>query len=413
MEAVQAAIAQIERLNPLLNAVVTPIFDEALLAASEADRRTAAGDWLGPLHGVPILIKDLFDFRAGVRNTFGCPAMRDFVPDFTMAHVSRLEAAGAIVLGKTNTPEFGYKGVTDNRLFGPTRCPFDLARNAGGSSGGSAAAVATGMVPLAQGSDAGGSIRIPAAWCGVVGFKPTFGRVPNTGAGNAFGLTMPFVHAGPLARTVRDAALMAQVMCGPHLDDPFSLPHDGMNLVSAVAACGVPVGSRAGGPPALRVAYSRDLGVFAVEPAVAKVVDECVTSLSAAGLAIEYVDVMLPLNQDELARLWLRAVGLLYLEMFEAMAENGPNLLRDFADDVPGEVHALVASARRMSALDARRDEALRSQVWRTMQRVFEMYDIVLTPTVGRCRSRMRPTAARWGHVKWPGARSSRASAGV
>ena len=145
-----------------------------------ADRALDAGEAVGRLHGVPILIKDLFDFKAGVRNTFGCPATADFVPSETSVHVQRLEAAGAIVVGKTNTPEFGHKGITDNRLFGPTSTPFDPARNAGGSSGGSAAAVAAGMVPLAQGSDAGGSIRIPAAWCGVVGFKPTFGRIPTT-----------------------------------------------------------------------------------------------------------------------------------------------------------------------------------------------------------------------------------------
>ncbi len=257
-DAVAAAIDRIERINPAINAVVTTAFDEALATAKRADRLTSQNKWLGPLHGVPILIKDLFDFRAGMRNTFGCRATADFVPDQTMAHIARLEDAGAIILGKTNTPEFGHKGTTDNRLFGPTRCPFDLARNAGGSSGGSAAAVATGMVPLAQGSDAGGSIRIPAAWCGIVGFKPTFGRIPNTGAPNAFCSHTPFVQAGPLTRTVRDAALMAQVMSGPHRDDPFSLPDDGMNLLAALEQ----------DAKKFRLAYSRDMGVFAVEPAV-------------------------------------------------------------------------------------------------------------------------------------------------
>ncbi len=234
-----ASIERIERLNPAVNAVVTTTFDLALEAAERADKLASAGNWLGPLHGVPILIKDLYDFRSGIRNTFGCPAMVDFVPDQTVAYIDRLEDAGAIILGKTNTPEFGHKGTTDNRLFGPTRCPFDLSRNAGGSSGGSAAAVAVGMVPLAQGSDAGGSIRIPAAWCGVVGFKPSYGRVPNTGAPNAFFSHTPFVHAGPLARTVRDAALMAQVMSGPHADDPFSLP-DGWHEPGRIGGNGRP-----------------------------------------------------------------------------------------------------------------------------------------------------------------------------
>jgi amidase/aspartyl-tRNA(Asn)/glutamyl-tRNA(Gln) amidotransferase subunit A len=373
VDAVAAAIDRIERLNPAVNAVVTKTFDEALETAERADRLASRNEWLGPLHGVPILIKDLFDFRAGMRNTFGCRATSDFVPDRTMVHIGRIEAAGAIILGKTNTPEFGHKGTTDNRLFGPTRCPFDLARNAGGSSGGSAAAVATGMVPLAQGSDAGGSVRIPAAWCGIVGFKPTYGRIPNTGAPNAFFSHTPFVHAGPLARTVRDAALMTQVMSGPHDDDPFSLPDDAMNLISALKL----------DPQRLRLGYSRDLGVFAVDPSVAHVVDECIAELRRSGLRIEDVEARLPLDQDELAGLWLRQVGVMYLEMFDAMADGGLDLLRDFPEDLPQPIHAMVDAARRASSLDVRRDEVLRSTVWRSVQEIFSRFDGLLTPTVG------------------------------
>jgi amidase/aspartyl-tRNA(Asn)/glutamyl-tRNA(Gln) amidotransferase subunit A len=372
-EVTRAAINRIERINPPVNAVVTTAFEEALSAAARADRLASRNQWLGPLHGVPVLIKDLFDFRAGMRNTFGCRATANFVPDQTMAHIARIEAAGAVVLGKTNTPEFGHKGTTDNRLFGPTRCPFDLSRNAGGSSGGSAAAVATGMVPLAQGSDAGGSIRIPAAWCGIVGFKPSFGRIPNTGAPNAFCSHTPFVHAGPLARTVRDAALMAQVMSGPHDDDPFSLPDDGMDLLSALEH----------DARKLRLAYSRDLGVFAVEPAVAHVVDECITDLRLSGLKIDEIDARLPLDQDELAALWLREVGVLYLEMFDNMATGGLELLTDCSEDIPQPIHTMVESARRASALDVRRDELLRTRVWRSIQEIFSRYDGLLTPTVG------------------------------
>jgi amidase/aspartyl-tRNA(Asn)/glutamyl-tRNA(Gln) amidotransferase subunit A len=372
-EAVRAAIERTERLNPAINAVVTTLYEHAHAAAKRADDRAARGEWLGPLHGVPILIKDLFDFRAGVRNTFGCRATVDFVPDRTMAHIARLEAAGAIILGKTNTPEFGHKGITDNSLFGPTRCPFDLSRNAGGSSGGSAAAVATGMAPVAQGSDAGGSIRIPAAWCGVVGFKASYGRVPNTGAVNAFSSHTPFVHAGPLARTVRDAALVAQVMSGPHAEDPFSLPDDGMDLLAALNK----------DPRSLRLAYSPNLGVFAVEPAVATVVDHCVSALRQSGLAIEDIAMRLPLDQDELAELWRRQVGILYLEMFDAMARRGLDLLTDFSDDIPAPIHSMVEAARHTSALEMRRDETLRTAVWQAVQEVFANFDALLTPTVG------------------------------
>jgi amidase/aspartyl-tRNA(Asn)/glutamyl-tRNA(Gln) amidotransferase subunit A len=229
------------------------------------------------------------------------------------------------------------------------------------------------MVPLAQGSDAGGSIRIPAAWCGVVGFKPTYGRIPNTGAPNAFSSHTPFVHTGPLARTARDAALMAQVMSGPHEDDPFSLPDDGMNLLAALAQ----------DAKRLRLAYSRDMGVFAVEPAVAAVIEDCVDELRRSGLAIEDVDVRLPLDQDELSALWLREVGVLYLEMFDAMAAGGLDLLNDFPDDIPQPIHAMVDKARRSSALDVRRDDMLRTQNWRAVQEFFWRFDGLLTPTVG------------------------------
>jgi amidase/aspartyl-tRNA(Asn)/glutamyl-tRNA(Gln) amidotransferase subunit A len=372
-EVVNAAIERIEQLNPALNAVVTTTFDLAIAAAERADQLARAGEWLGPLHGVPILIKDLFDFRAGIRNTFGCRAFSNFVPDQTVAHVERLEAAGAIILGKTNVPEFGHKGTTDNKLFGPTRCPYDLSRNAGGSSGGSAAAVAVGMVPLAQGSDAGGSIRIPAAWCGIVGLKLTYGRVPNTGSPNAFFSHTPFVHAGPLTRTIRDVALMAQVMMGAHADDPFSLPDDGMDLIAALDADAAK----------LRLAYSRDLGVFAVEPAVAQVVDDCMSALRRAGLRVEEVDIKLPLDQNELAALWCRQVGAMYLEMFDSMSRGGPRLLQDFADDIPAPIHAMVDAAQSATALDLHRDDVLRSRIWREIQSVFRTYDGLLTPTLG------------------------------
>ncbi|TWT36590.1 Acylamidase [Posidoniimonas corsicana] len=373
VEATRDAIDRIEQANPAINAVVSPAYEKALDHALELERRAQGGEWQGPLHGVPLLVKDLFDFQAGVRNTFGCRAMTGFVPTETCAHVQRLVDAGAVIVGKTNTPEFGHKGVTDNLLYGPTSTPFDLLRNAGGSSGGSAAAVSAGMVTLAQGSDAGGSIRIPAAWCGVVGFKATYGRVPNTGGPNAFGCAAPFLHAGPLAATVRDAALMAQVMSGPHPEDPFSLPDDGMNLPAAVDS----------DPGALRIAYSPDLGVFAVDPEVRQVVEECVRAVADSGLQVDAPEIRLPLDQDELAELWVRQVGIAYLEMFDAMAAAGADVIKAHPDDIPDQIQRMVDAARLASALDARRDEQRRTQVWQSVQGIFADCDILLTPTVG------------------------------
>src|SRR5437879_5516892 len=177
VEVVNAFLERIEARNETLNAYVLVLHEEARRLAHEAEKALMSGATVGPLHGLPIAIKDLFDFKAGVPNTFGCKPFKDWTPAVSATYVTRLEEAGAIVLGKTNTPEFGHRGITDNYLFGPTSTPFRIGKNAGGSSGGSAAAVAAGLAPLAQGSDGGGSIRIPAAWCGVYGFKASFGRV--------------------------------------------------------------------------------------------------------------------------------------------------------------------------------------------------------------------------------------------
>jgi Asp-tRNA(Asn)/Glu-tRNA(Gln) amidotransferase A subunit family amidase len=370
-EAVGAAIDRIELLNPRINAVVTPLFDEALTASRQRDAALAAGSPAGPLHGVPLVIKDLFDFRAGTRNTFGCRALANFIPTETSAHIARLEQAGAVILGKTNTPEFGHKGTTDNRLFGPTSTPFDLSRNAGGSSGGSAAAVAAGMVPLGQGSDAGGSVRIPAAWCGIVGFKPSFGRIPNTGGPNAFGTHTPFVHVGSLARTVRDAALMTQAMIGPHPRDPFSIPDDGLNLPDAVNR------SIAG----RRIGFTADFGVFAVEPEVVTVSRRAALALAEAGAIVEELQFALPCSQDELARLWRRQVGVVYAEFFAALHAAGVAIDLDAAD-MPDDVREMTAYGQAATALETRKDQWLRTQVFHAIQDLFDRYDLLVTPTL-------------------------------
>lgn len=368
-EVVEAAIGAAERLNPRLNAIVTPLFDEARQVARRRDAEVAEGGPLGLLHGVPVLIKDLFDFKAGVRNTFGCPDLSGFVPNETCAHVARLERAGAVIFGKTNTSEFGHKGTTDNRLFGPTSTPFDLTRNAGGSSGGSAAAVAAGLAPLAQGSDAGGSIRIPAAWCGIVGFKPSYGRIPLTGGPNAFGSHTPFVHVGPMARTVRDAALMTQVMAGPHRDDPFSLPTDQEDLT---VSCGQPI-------VGMKIAFSADFGVFQVEPPIVDVVRRAVASLGDAGAEVVDARITLPCSQLELAQLWRRQVGIFYAEFFAALATSGIEV--DF-EKLPEDVRQMTAYGREASALRAQRDQWLRTKIYHAVQNVFDEFDLIVSPTV-------------------------------
>ncbi len=231
-EVVEAHLRRIDTENPAVNAVVTVVGDRALSAATEADARQARGERLGPLHGVPIAHKDLVR-TAGIRTTFGSPIFADLVPEDDELLVERIRDAGAIVVGKTNTPEFGAGSQTFNPVFGATRNPYDLTKTAGGSSGGAAAALASAMVPLADGSDLGGSLRNPASFCNVVGFRPSPGRVPSWPSElsrDDLGVE------GPMGRSVEDAALLLSVMAGPDDRVPISLPEPGSGFAPALDA---------------------------------------------------------------------------------------------------------------------------------------------------------------------------------
>src|SRR5262245_62312068 len=222
VEVMDAAIARIEAHNPKINALIILEFDDARKAAKAAEAAVMRGDVLAPFHGVPIAMKDCFDFKPGWVTTFGgIRALKDYVAKNYCMFVERMEKAGAIFLGKTNSPVFGFRGTCDNYLYGPSKNPFDLTKNTGGSSGGSAGAVAAGLLPLCEGTDGGGSIRIPSSWCGVFGYKASFGRVPFIGRPNAFGGTAPFLFEGPITRTVEDSALAMSALAGYDSRDPY------------------------------------------------------------------------------------------------------------------------------------------------------------------------------------------------
>ena len=220
VEAVEAVLARIEDLNPRLNAFCFVHADEARQLARAAEAAVLRGDDLGPLHGVPVSVKDNVAIE-GKPLTYGSRLLRDNVARETSPIGARIAASGAIVVGRTNTPEYAWRGSTDNRLFGETRNPWDLTRTAGGSSGGAGAAVAAGLTTLSLGTDGAGSIRIPASFCGIVGHKPSFGRVPFFPSPGANELA---AHAGPMTRTVRDARQFLDVLSGPDDRDRFSLP---------------------------------------------------------------------------------------------------------------------------------------------------------------------------------------------
>ena len=357
VEVVDVVLERIERINPAVNAYCTVTADQARECARAAEQAVSRGETLGPLHGVPYSLKDLTPAR-GVRTTMGSKIFEHQVPEEDAILVERLRGAGAILVGKTNTPEFGCKPFTDNRIFGATRNPWAFDRSAGGSSGGAAAAVASGLAPLAEGSDLAGSIRHPAAWCGVVGFKPSQGRVaryPNAAAWNAMSTS------GPITRTVADAALMFSVMTGPDPRDPLALPHTGEDW--ARLADGAQIrGLRAAWTPDLGGAAAVDHGVAAVCEGAAKRFADLGAGVEQASPEIGNItDSFLALN----AAVRLATVGR-YLEQWREQMD--PILVRR------------LELGRSLTPDDIGRAEVERTAYHHRLRRFFEHHDLLLLP---------------------------------
>ena len=276
-ELLEATLARIEAVNPAVNAIVTLAAEQARATAADLDARAARGEFAGPLHGLPIAIKDLAE-TAGIRTTFGSPVYSSHVPAFDAPHVALLKRAGAVVIGKTNTPEFGAGSQTFNPVFGVTRNPYDTRLTPGGSSGGAAAAVATGMIPFADGSDVAASVRNPAAFCGLVGLRTTPGLVPGgpLHPGLPSALFDPLEVVGPIARTAEDAALLLAGMCGRDPGRPLARPDQPGDFL----------GLRPASLPGLRIAWTSDLGDLPVQPEVRAVLSAARARLEAAGCLV-------------------------------------------------------------------------------------------------------------------------------
>lgn len=358
VEVVDAVLARIERLNPTLNAYCTVTAESARREAKAAERalmRRSAK--LGFLHGVPFSIKDLV-ITKGVRTTWGTKLYADHVPEEDAPVVERLKAAGGILVGKTNTPMFGWIGATHNLLFGLTRSPWNLDRTPGGSSGGAGAAVAAGMGPLAIGTDGGGSIRIPASFSGIFGLKPSYGRVPTYPFSGAWSLS----HAGPMTRTVADAALMLNVIAGPDERDQYSLPPSGVDYVKALK----------GALKGLRVAWSPTLGF-------ARVVDPEVLAVSAAaarrfrefGCRVEAVDPGFP----DPSQAW-RAI------FCGGIATRLAPYLRDRRTDIDPGLVRIIEEALAWPPTKYVQAWFDRLTFWGSVRKFFARYDLLLTPTV-------------------------------
>ena len=386
VEITQAALARIERLNPALGAYCTVTANEALETHRRVEADLMHGAALGPLAGVPVSIKDLLGVK-DVRTTFGSKLFEQNVATEDSPAAARLRKSGAILLGKTNTPEFGWKGVTENRVFGTTRNPWNLQLTPGGSSGGAAAAVAAGLGPIGIGTDGGGSLRIPASFCGLVGYKPSFGRVANYPANGVDSLR----HTGPLTRTVADAALALDVLAGPDERDPASLPAESTNYLAGLDR----------GIKELRVAYSADLGFARLDPEVAALCSDAAGHLAAACAAVEEVALDWPDPYDQWSVMFYGGIA---ARLESSLAERG-----DLLD--PG-LRTLVERGLKLRAVDYVHALVERTAFWQQVRVLFEKFDLLVTPTVAVppfAVGRDRPDAAaaggeglRWSPFTYP-----------
>ncbi|HEX78360.1 MAG TPA: amidase [Dehalococcoidia bacterium] len=356
VELVDHLLDRIQALNPKLNAYLAVMESEARKAAQAAETAVMEGAELPPLHGVPVSIKDLY-FVKGVPNTFGSLVYKEFVPDADSVVVERLRQAGAIILGKTNTSEFGLSATTENRLGDDCRNPWNLKCTAGGSSGGAAAAVAAGLGPLAIGSDYGGSIRIPASFCGIFGLKPSHGRVPSHDCRRGMEL---FGDIGPIARTVRDGALLLSIIAGFDPRDPFTTRQSPPNLLEALDR----------EVKGLRLAWSPDLGYARVNPEVRSIAERAALSFQSLGCLVEEV-------RPALGE-FFPAYDLITLA--DQYAFNG-HLLAGEADKLMPYVKSILEHGQRVTL--AQYSQALRQieHFRRRLADVFESYDLLLSPT--------------------------------
>jgi Asp-tRNA(Asn)/Glu-tRNA(Gln) amidotransferase A subunit family amidase len=357
VEVVRQSLARIERAQPVLNAFAFIYPDEALELARAAEAAVMKGEEIGPPHGVPIAIKD-FTPTKGKRTTRGSYAFEHWVPEEDPVLVRRLLGAGAIMVGKTTTPEFAYSSFTRSPLWGDTVNPWDPSKCAGGSSGGSGAAVASGCVPLAEGTDMGGSVRIPAAFCGIVGLKPSLGRIPMDIVNTVFDTIS---HFGPLARTVEDAALFLRLTEGPDEADIMS-QRDPVPLPD-------PIPEDVSG---LRLAVSADLGFYAVDPEVAANLRASCQALTDAGAVVEEVELAWG---KEMVDAW-NDIWAVYL------AAAASEVLPKYRDKLDPAVLALIEAGMAMGAVPYRKTEEIRTRQWHALVPILKDYDALLCPTM-------------------------------
>jgi len=354
VEVMESHLKQIDTFNPKVNAIITLLPEMALQKAREADQKAANGAPWGPLHGLPIAHKDLV-MTKGIRTTFGSTVLKDFVPDTDAIIVERLKAAGAICIGKTNVPEFGAGSQTHNLVFGSTLNPYDLTKTCGGSSGGAAVALACGMIPIADGSDLGGSLRNPANFCNIVGFRPSPGRV----ALNSLMAWQTLSVNGPMARTVKDLALLLSAISGPDPRDPISLSEPGEVFRQPLDR----------DFKETRIGWSRDMGGLPVDPQVRQIIEGQIKTFEQLGCQIDEIEPDFS-DADEVFKVlrhWYRAASL-------------SAFIGDQIDQVKKPLQREVELGKKLTGTELSQAELKHTQLFNRMNTLMEKYEYLIFP---------------------------------
>ena len=371
-EVLGQTISRIERRNPSLNAIIHLDADAARETSRSVEARLLAGDGTVRLGGVPTVTTELFSSYPGWPNSLGgIPSVKHAKGASRSLYPRRMEASGAVLLGYTNSSPLGFTSVCDNRLFGPTANPFDLARNSGGAAGGSAAAVADGLVPIAGALDGGGWIRISAAWCGVFGYQSSHGRVARVTRPSAFEVS-PFAYDGAISRTVEDAALALNALVGYEPDDPFSVPSDvdwTHALINPVRGC--------------RIGFAPHLGGFPVAPEIVEVLTASVAAFETQGAHVVPFEIQFPHSAEEISAAWRRMVSMRMAGAFNGLKKRGIDLCNDFRDEIPEEVWVSIDQAQSLGSAGMQRDQQIRTAVYDGINRALAEVDVIACPATG------------------------------
>lgn len=377
-EILDAYEKRIAEINPKINAIVYTKFDEAKERAREIEEKLVKHQYVGPFAGVPVGLKDFLPSKTGWTASHGGVKCLVTADEYDSEICKAMEKLGAIVIGKTNAPSFGFRATTDNKMYGPTSTPFNTEYNSGGSSGGSASAVSAGLMAIAEGGDAGGSIRCPAAWCGCFGFKPSAGLVPSVCRPDAWTATHPYCCGGPITRTVDDAANVLSAMIKYDPRDPISVPTPPdmiRNIISRVPAMQ---------STSLKIGYTFDFDIFPEpEPEIKSAIIHVVDTLKNAGHTVDEVKFNFKSTKQEMEEAWLRGICIDTAVDCELDKQKGFDLIGDHAEDLPGAFIKWNDIAIKSTMLDYRKFHEVRTDILDAHLNIFDNYDIILAPVTG------------------------------